>query len=43
MIFLIITLAMVITLFLFLCRQPIGIAILVGGIFIWLCTDPTFK
>ena len=24
-------------------RQPIGIAILVGGIFIWLCTDPTFK
>lgn len=43
MIFLIITLAMVITLFLLRRRQPIGIAILVGGIFIWLCTDPTFK
>lgn len=34
---------MVITLFLLRRRQPIGIAILVGGIFIWLCTDPTFK
>ena len=43
MIFLIITLAMIITLFLLRRRQPIGIAILVGGIFIWLCTDPTFK
>lgn len=43
MIFLIITLAMIITLFLLRHRQPIGIAILVGGIFIWLCTDPTFK
>lgn len=43
MIFLIITLAMLITLFLLRRRQPIGIAILVGGIFIWLCTDPTFK
>lgn len=43
MIFLIITLAMVITLFLLRRRQPIGVAILVGGIFIWLCTDPTFK
>ena len=43
MIFLIITSAMVITLFLLRRRQPIGIAILVGGIFIWLCTDPTFK
>ena len=43
MIFLIITLAMIITLFLLRRRQPIGIAILFGGIFIWLCTDPTFK
>ena len=43
MIFLIITLAMIITLFLLRRRQPIGIAILVGGIFIWLCTDPTIK
>ena len=43
MIFLIITLAMIITLFLLRRRQPIGIAILVGGIFIWLCTGPTFK
>ena len=43
MIFLIITLAMIITLFLLRRRQAIGIAILVGGIFIWLCTDPTFK
>lgn len=43
MIFLIITLAMIITLFLLRRRLPIGIAILVGGIFIWLCTDPTFK
>ena len=43
MIFLIITLAMIITLFLLRRRQPLGIAILVGGIFIWLCTDPTFK
>lgn len=43
MIFLIITVAMIITLFLLRRRQPIGIAILVGGIFIWLCTDPTIK
>ncbi|HIU37846.1 MAG TPA: DUF401 family protein [Candidatus Aphodousia faecigallinarum] len=42
MIFLIITVAMVITLFLLRRRQPIGIAILTGGLFIWLCTDPTF-
>lgn len=41
MIFLIITVAMVITLFLLRRRQPIGIAILTGGLFIWLCTDPT--
>lgn len=41
MIFLIITMAMVITLFLLRRRQPIGIAILTGGLFIWLCTDPT--
>lgn len=41
MIFLIITMAMVITLFLLRRRQPIGIAILSGGLFIWLCTDPT--
>lgn len=41
MIFLIITVAMLITLFLLRRHQPIGIAILVGGLFIWLCTDPT--
>lgn len=40
MIFLIITVAMLITLFLLRRRQPIGIAILTGGLFIWLCTDP---
>ena len=43
MIFLIITIAMLITLFLLRRHQPIGIAILVGGLFIWLCTDPTIK
>ena len=43
MIFLIITIAMLITLFLLRRHQPIGIAILVGGVFIWLCTDPTIK
>ena len=42
MIFLIITVAMLITLFLLRRHQPIGIAILVGGLFIWLCTDPKF-
>lgn len=41
MIFLIITVAMLITLFLLRRRQPIGIAILTGGLFIWLCTDPS--
>ena len=40
MIFLIITVAMLITLFLLRRHQPIGIAILAGGLFIWLCTDP---
>lgn len=34
---------MLITLFLLRRHQPIGIAILVGGLFIWLCTDPTIK
>lgn len=43
MIFLIITIAMLITLFLLRRHQPIGIAILVGGLFIWLCTAPTIK
>ena len=42
MIFLIITVAMLITLFLLRRHQPIGIAILAGGLFIWLCTDPKF-
>lgn len=43
MIFLIITVAMLITLFLLRRRQPIGIAILTGGLFIWLCTDPSVR
>ena len=40
-IFIIITLAIAITLVLLRFKQPIGIAILVSGLFIWLCTDPT--
>lgn len=43
MIFLIITVAMIITLVLLRRHLPIGVAILVGGLFIWLCTDPTIK
>ena len=40
--FIIIALAIVITLVLLRFKQPIGIAILVSGIFIWLSTDPSF-
>ena len=43
MIFLIITVAMIITLVLLRRHLPIGVAILAGGLFIWLCTDPTIK
>ena len=43
MIFLIITVAMIITLVLLRRRLPIGVAILAGGLFIWLCTGPTIK
>lgn len=42
-IFIIVLLAIAITLVLLRLKQPIGIAILISGLFIWLCTDPTFK
>ncbi len=42
-IFIIVLLAIAITLALLRFKQPIGIAILISGLFIWLCTDPTFN
>ncbi len=42
-IFIVIALAIAIVLLLLRVKQPIGIAILASGLFIWLCTDPTFK
>lgn len=40
-IFIVIALAIAIVLLLLRVKQPIGIAILASGLFIWLCTDPT--
>lgn len=42
-IFIVIALAIAIVLLLLRVKQPIGIAILASGLFIWLCTDPTVK
>ncbi len=42
-IFIVIALAIAIVLLLLRVKQPIGIAILASGLFIWLCTDPTIK
>jgi len=42
-IFIVIVLAIAIVLLLLRVKQPIGIAILASGLFIWLCTDPTVK
>lgn len=42
-IFIIVLLAIAITLVLLRFKQPIGIAILISGLFIWLCTGPTFS
>lgn len=42
-ILIVIALAIAIVLLLLRVKQPIGIAILASGLFIWLCTDPTVK
>ena len=42
-IFIVIALAIAMVLWLLRVKQPIGIAILASGLFIWLCTDPTVK
>ena len=42
-IFIVILLAMALTLVLMRCKLPIGICIFGGGLFIWVCTNPDWR